>query len=111
MVLSSTTVGNDPSTVMAGPSRPKDGVASARLCPGHPCLATRSRRGCPDKPGHDELKAVFHLQSGQRMSALVRIPDPSRTSRQVRKVPVAEVADASGPVQDRADVLGFDGLP
>jgi hypothetical protein len=27
------------------------------------------------------------------------------------KCPVAEVADASGPVQDRADVLGFDGLP
>jgi hypothetical protein len=25
--------------------------------------------------------------------------------------PVAEVADASGPVQDRADVLGVDGLP
>jgi hypothetical protein len=28
--------------VMAGHSRPKDGVASARLCPGHPRLSFRS---------------------------------------------------------------------
>jgi A/G-specific adenine glycosylase len=27
--------------VMAGHSRPKDGVASARLCPGHPRLPSR----------------------------------------------------------------------
>jgi len=35
--------------VIAGHSRPKDGVASARLWPGHPRLlaATPSRRGCP----------------------------------------------------------------
>jgi hypothetical protein len=36
---------------MAGHSRPKDGVASARLCPGHPRLCSVSiekvRRGCP----------------------------------------------------------------
>jgi len=34
---------------MAGHSRPKDGVASARLCPGHPRLAymRHQRRGCP----------------------------------------------------------------
>jgi len=33
---------------MAGHSRPKDGVVSARLCPGHPRLAPRNKeRGCP----------------------------------------------------------------
>ena len=36
---------------MAGHSRPEDGVASARLCPGHPRLCSVSiekvRRGCP----------------------------------------------------------------
>src|SRR3981189_417340 len=30
---------NDSFFVMAGHSRPKDGVASARLCPGHPRLS------------------------------------------------------------------------
>src|ERR1700675_4033035 len=35
--------------VMAGHSRPKDGVACARLCPGHPRLSCCEavRRGCP----------------------------------------------------------------
>ena len=35
--------------VMAGHSRRKDGVASARLCPGHPRLSCvlRERCGCP----------------------------------------------------------------
>jgi hypothetical protein len=41
--------------VMAGHSRLKDGVASARLCPGHPRLSCQREvvdvRG---KPGHDE---------------------------------------------------------
>jgi len=32
---------------MAGPSRPKDGVASARLCPGQPRLRLKARRGSP----------------------------------------------------------------
>jgi len=33
---------------MAGRSRPKDGVASARLSPGHPRLRPRhEERGCP----------------------------------------------------------------
>jgi len=44
---------------MAGPSRPKDGVASARLCPGRPRLGPRhEERGCPgqaDKPERDDL--------------------------------------------------------
>jgi hypothetical protein len=40
-------------TVMAGHSRLKDGVACARLCPGHPRLATRhEERG---SPGHDDV--------------------------------------------------------
>ena len=33
--------------VMAGHSRLKDGVASARLCPGHPRLGGKGSRGCP----------------------------------------------------------------
>jgi len=41
---------------MAGHSRPKDGVASARLCPGHPrlgCLYERQDVDARDKRGHD----------------------------------------------------------
>jgi hypothetical protein len=41
--------------VMAGHSRPKDGVASARLCPGHPRLGRTKDVDARDKPGHDEL--------------------------------------------------------
>jgi hypothetical protein len=33
--------------VMAGHSRPKDGVASARLCPAIHVLTRKERRGCP----------------------------------------------------------------
>jgi hypothetical protein len=43
---------------MAGLSRPKDGVASARLCPGHPRLACRTPAknvNARDKPGHDDV--------------------------------------------------------
>jgi len=37
--------------VMPRHSRPKDGVASARLCPGHPSLLSRraERRGWPGR--------------------------------------------------------------
>jgi hypothetical protein len=44
--------------VMAGHSRPKDGVASARRCPGHPRLASRKKKGVDarDKRGHDVEK-------------------------------------------------------
>jgi quinol monooxygenase YgiN len=41
---------------MAGRSRPKDGVASARLCPGHPrllLLKFSKDVDTRDKPGHD----------------------------------------------------------
>jgi hypothetical protein len=44
--------------VMAGHSRPKDGVASARLCPGHPrlfLLKFSKDVDARDKPGHDEF--------------------------------------------------------
>ena len=42
--------------VMPGHSRPKDGVASARLCPGHPRLGFAGKKDVDgrDKPGHDE---------------------------------------------------------
>lgn len=45
------------------------------------------------------------------MSATPPDSDREADMPHVSIVPVAEVADASGPVQDRADVLGFDGLP
>jgi acyl dehydratase len=43
--------------VMAGHSRPKDGVASARLCSDHPRPSRRCFKDVDarDKPGHDEL--------------------------------------------------------
>ena len=44
------------SGVMAGHSRPKDGVASARLCPGHPRSSpSRQNVDARDKPGHDDV--------------------------------------------------------
>jgi hypothetical protein len=77
-----------PFTVMAGQSRPKDGVASARLCPGHPRLWQTKRKfvDARDKPGHDE---VFYSPR----ATLTRIAadpngegsDPTRTIRQFAK--------------------------
>jgi hypothetical protein len=42
--------------VMPGHSRPKDGVASARLCPGIHVFVASGKKGVDgrDKPGHDE---------------------------------------------------------
>jgi len=43
--------------VMPGHSRPKDGVASARLCAGHPrlcCIWARKAWMAGTKPGHDD---------------------------------------------------------
>jgi hypothetical protein len=55
---------------MTGPSRPKDGVASARLCPAiHVFAADLSKEDVDarDKPGHDEL---FELA----LAARTRLP-------------------------------------
>jgi hypothetical protein len=42
---------------MAGHSRPKDGVAFARLCPAiHVLVAPRKDVDARDKPGHDGLR-------------------------------------------------------
>src|SRR6267143_6697981 len=42
---------------MAGHSRPKDGVASARLCPGHPRLGAQKKDvDARHKAGHDEKR-------------------------------------------------------
>jgi hypothetical protein len=40
--------------VMAGHSRLKDGVASARLCPGHPRLGSKKDVDARHKARHDE---------------------------------------------------------
>src|SRR3954447_8580033 len=68
--------------VMPGLSRPKDGVASARLCPGHPRLATSEQEDVDGrvKPGHDARERALRLwavialddhEIGHRM----RLPD------------------------------------
>jgi hypothetical protein len=45
--------------VMAGLSRPKDGVASARLCPAiHALLQGTKNVDARDKPGHDDAERV-----------------------------------------------------
>jgi hypothetical protein len=51
-----TAVGDDPSIVMAGHSRPKDGVAFARLRPAIHAFATSENQDVDarDKRGHDE---------------------------------------------------------
>src|ERR1700676_5260077 len=55
-------------TVAAGHSRPKDGVASARLCPAiHAFLVARlQRRGCP--AGHDRVDAKTSAWAGAKRS-------------------------------------------
>ena len=46
--------------VMAGRSRLKDGVASARLCPAIHVFATRKEVvDARDKPGHDDVLALI----------------------------------------------------
>jgi hypothetical protein len=52
-------VSNDPSVVMAGHSRPRDGVASARLCPAIHAFGHRENQDVDarDKRGHDESRA------------------------------------------------------
>jgi hypothetical protein len=44
---------------MAGHSRPKDGVASARLCPAIHVFRRRQKKDVDarDKPGHDERES------------------------------------------------------
>jgi len=46
---------------MAGHSRPKDGVASARLWPGHPRLGFEGSRGCP---GHLARRRASRFRPG-----------------------------------------------
>jgi len=52
--------------VMAGHSRPKDGVASARLCPGHPRLCRReSKTWMPGtRPGMKVNNCLKELEEG-----------------------------------------------
>jgi hypothetical protein len=52
--------------VMAGQSRPKDGVAFARLCPAiHVFLAAAIRRGCPGTiPGMTDSEFDDHAVAG-----------------------------------------------
>jgi hypothetical protein len=50
--------------VMTGQSRPKDGVASTRLCPRHPRFCRRRAAKDVDvriKPGHDNRVCVARL--------------------------------------------------
>jgi hypothetical protein len=53
--------------------------------------ANHARRRIPEhesqEPGHEPV-----IQCGRCMSALARIPDSNPTSREVRKVPISEVA-------------------
>jgi hypothetical protein len=65
-------------SVMAGHSRPKDGVASARLCPAiHvflTCRNTDKNVDARDKPVHDELFApkTDHFTNAHPPSAIDR---------------------------------------
>jgi hypothetical protein len=78
--------------VMPGHSRPKDGVASASLCPGHPHLnsaAARKTWVAGTKPGHDGLFAPPKNQkAGSRPAALQRSirprREPGRSERSTR---------------------------
>src|SRR5262245_25926073 len=71
---------------MAGHSRPKDGVASARLCPGHPrlscfCEAKTWMPGTSSAktrfallPGHDEFPYWVPLPNPPALLAPIGIP-------------------------------------
>ena len=57
-------------TVMAGHGRLKDGVASARLCPGHPRLHQQIKDvDARDKPGHDDNVA----ENGEKCEAAMAV--------------------------------------
>jgi hypothetical protein len=50
--------------VMAGHSRPKDGVASARLCPAiHDLSCGTKNVDARDKPGHDEFVGSMPMKT------------------------------------------------
>src|SRR6266702_7639730 len=63
---------------MAGLSRPKDGVASARLCPGHPRDATKKDVDARAKRGHDVERSVRcrYISSMSPRSALKAKSEP-----------------------------------
>jgi hypothetical protein len=66
--------------VMAGHSRPKDGVASARLCPGHPrlCFQERETWMPGTRPGMTEkmLRSRFGLTLPVFLRAFPRSDSP-----------------------------------
>ena len=58
---------------MPGHSRSKNGVAFARLCPGHPRLGHDKKDvDGRDKPGHDDLNVSQHTHYTARLSASAR---------------------------------------
>src|ERR1700730_2358977 len=75
---------------MAGHSRPKDGVASVRLCPGHPRLGTskHERRGCPGQA---------RTSPGMTNSGVRRIPSTALQSRARSVFAMAMTVELSAP--------------
>lgn len=73
---------------MAGHSRPKDGVASARLCPGHPRSPAKKGVDARDERGHDVERLVSHRYSGSMSpkSALKAKSEPSQPETSSRPV-------------------------
>ena len=66
-------------------------ITSENVCGELARRANHARRRIPEhesqEPGHEPV-----IQCGRCMSALARIPDSNPTSREVRKVPISEVA-------------------
>jgi hypothetical protein len=72
---------------MAGHSRPKDGVASARLCPAIHVFACCNlvKTWMPgDKPGHDEVRNCPLLEGFCRRKTRVFLAKPGAARYQVR---------------------------
>jgi hypothetical protein len=59
-------------------------------------LTVRTQRQPVLRRGADQI-ILRQVRGGDRLSALVRIPDSSQTSRHVRKVPTAEVLTLEAP--------------
>src|ERR1700724_2821739 len=95
--------------VMPGHSCPKDGVASARLCPGHPRLKTQEEDvDARHKAGHDGMSIDSTLRLPPRVSAAVGFGDGLARRPDVQHAPA--IAENGSVFRRRAGVEDLDAL-
>jgi hypothetical protein len=79
---------------MAGHSRPKDGVASARLCPGHPRLTCEKEDvDTRDKRGHDEQGCRVTLQRKNKQKIYSRAAHSTKLQEGFQPIPANDILE------------------